>query len=162
MRIESLPAYCETHRGRTDQTLRALPLKLCRAGAGPGEVAGGPWRVERVGPSLTRSCRGAPHWWERVPPDVSPGSGQSTARSLQPIARRVSLGWAPHSGGPQLESQQCPALFMIQVPWELFLNSLLQSVASFNTCRPDRRHIRRLPVVPDRMGGWVVIDTVGE
>lgn len=111
MRIESLPAYCETHRGRTDQTLRALPLKLCRAGAGPGEVAGGPWRVERVGPSLTRSCRGAPHWWERVPPDVSPGSGQSTARSLQPIARRVSLGWAPYSGGPQLESQQCPALF---------------------------------------------------
>lgn len=74
-------------------------------------MAGGPWRVERVGPSLTRSCRGAPHWSERAPPDVSPGSGQTTARSLlSPSARRVSMGGPIHNGGSHVESQQCPTL----------------------------------------------------
>lgn len=105
------PTYCEVLRGQTDQTLR-LP---CRAGAWPGELAGGPWRVARVGPSLTRSCSGAPHWWERVPHEVSPGSGQSLIARVAtggPTPWRVPSGkldvsytvWRPSYHGCSLNS----------------------------------------------------------
>ena len=81
MRIESLLLAAKY---TADRQIRqsCFALKPVPGGLEPGEVAGGPWRVERVGPSLTRSCRGAPHWWEQVPPGVSPGLGQGAARSL--------------------------------------------------------------------------------